>query len=67
MTPADSSEHAPEVAEPNGPGDAAATGGTGTTSLLLAAGLAGAGTMVVELAAVRLLAPWFGTSQAVWT
>lgn len=67
MTPADPSEHAPEVAEPNGPGDAAATGGTGTTSLLLAAGLAGAGTMVVELAAVRLLAPWFGTSQAVWT
>lgn len=35
--------------------------------LLGMAALAGAGTMVVELAAVRLLAPWFGTSQAVWT
>lgn len=30
-------------------------------------GLAGAGTMIVELAAVRLLAPWFGASSAVWT
>ncbi|MDP6370755.1 MAG: hypothetical protein QF615_14190, partial [Planctomycetota bacterium] len=28
---------------------------------------AGAGTMVVELAAVRLLAPWFGASTGVWT
>ncbi|MEX1023853.1 MAG: fused MFS/spermidine synthase [Planctomycetota bacterium] len=37
------------------------------TRLLLAAGLAGAGTMAVELAAVRLIAPWFGTSQTVWT
>ncbi|MBK7877543.1 MAG: fused MFS/spermidine synthase [Planctomycetes bacterium] len=35
--------------------------------VLVVAALAGAGTMVVELAAVRLLAPWFGTSQAVWT
>ncbi|MSR61863.1 MAG: hypothetical protein EXS08_05405 [Planctomycetes bacterium] len=35
--------------------------------LLLIAALAGAGTMVVELAAVRLLAPWFGTSLVVWT
>ena len=31
------------------------------------AALAGFGTMSVELAAVRLLAPWFGTSLAVWT
>jgi len=31
------------------------------------AALAGAGTMVLELAAVRLLAPWFGTSLVVWT
>jgi len=30
-------------------------------------GLSGAGTMVLELAAVRLLAPWFGTSLVVWT
>jgi len=29
--------------------------------------LAGAGTMIVELAAVRLLAPWFGASAGVWT
>lgn len=31
------------------------------------AAVAGAGTMTVELAAVRLLAPWFGTSLVVWT
>lgn len=31
------------------------------------AAISGAGTMVVELAAVRLLAPWFGTSLVVWT
>ncbi|MEM7309761.1 MAG: fused MFS/spermidine synthase [Planctomycetota bacterium] len=31
------------------------------------AALGGAGTMTVELAAVRLLAPWFGTSLVVWT
>ncbi|MFT7668323.1 MAG: spermidine synthase [Planctomycetota bacterium] len=35
--------------------------------LLATVALAGAGTMVVELAAVRVLAPWFGTSAAVWT
>jgi spermidine synthase len=35
--------------------------------LLLTSGLGGAATMVVELAAVRLLAPWFGTSLVVWT
>ena len=29
--------------------------------------VAGAGTMAVELAAVRLLAPWFGAATAVWT
>lgn len=29
--------------------------------------VAGAATMVVELAAVRLLAPWFGASAPVWT
>lgn len=38
----------------------------GAVWLGVAAG-AGASTMVVELAAVRLLAPWFGTSQTVWT
>ncbi len=38
-----------------------------TRSVLLLSALGGAGTMVVELAAVRLLAPWFGTSLAVWT
>lgn len=31
------------------------------------AALAGAGTMVVELGAVRLIAPWFGASSVVWT
>ncbi len=36
-------------------------------ALLALVALAGAGTMVVELAAVRLLAPWFGASAAVWT
>lgn len=35
--------------------------------LLLVIALAGAGTMIVELAAVRLLAPWFGASTGVWT
>ncbi len=35
--------------------------------LILVVILAGAGTMTVELAAVRLLAPWFGTSSRVWT
>ena len=34
--------------------------------VLAVAAAAGAGTMVVELAAVRLLAPWFGTSASVW-
>ena len=33
--------------------------------VLAVAAVAGAATMVVELAAVRLLAPWFGTSQTV--
>jgi spermidine synthase len=36
-------------------------------SLLAAAGLAGGGVMTVELAAVRLLAPHFGSSTSVWT
>ncbi len=36
-------------------------------SILGVAFVGGAGTMTVELAAVRLLAPWFGTSQIVWT
>ena len=35
--------------------------------VLLAALVGGAGTMTVELAAVRLLAPWYGTSLSVWT
>lgn len=39
----------------------------GTAGLLVLVFLAGAGTMSVELAAVRLLAPWYGTSLAVWT
>ncbi len=35
--------------------------------LLTVVGLAGGATMVVELGAVRLLAPWFGASSSVWT
>ena len=35
--------------------------------MLVISALSGAGTMVLELAAVRLLAPWFGTSLVVWT
>jgi spermidine synthase len=38
-----------------------------SAAVLSVAAIAGAGTMVVELAAVRLLAPWFGTSLVVWT
>ena len=35
--------------------------------LLLVVALAGGATMVVELGAVRLLAPWYGASSSVWT
>lgn len=39
----------------------------GSAALFTIVALAGAGTMVVELSAVRVLAPWFGASSAVWT
>lgn len=39
----------------------------GSGAVLVAVFCAGAGTMVMELAAVRLLAPWFGASTGVWT
>ncbi|MFT5079706.1 MAG: MFS family permease [Planctomycetota bacterium] len=40
----------------------------GSTRLLLtASALSGGAVMAIELSAVRLLAPWFGTSQSVWT
>lgn len=45
------------------PGDA----GAPAALVLLAASIAGAAVMGIELAAVRLLAPWFGTSLPVWT
>jgi predicted membrane-bound spermidine synthase len=41
--------------------------GPAQAALLLVVALAGAATMTVELAAVRLLAPWFGASSGVWT
>ena len=41
--------------------------GRSTAFLLVIVAVAGAGTMVVELSAVRLLAPWFGASTTVWT
>lgn len=41
--------------------------GVARAVVLSVAALAGAATMVVELAAVRLLAPWFGASAGVWT
>jgi len=47
------------------PGDAAAR--RSARWILLIAALPGAGTMAVEIAAVRVLAPWFGTSLVVWT
>ena len=59
------------------PSDRTAAGRRGASSrsgrrrgegpLLLIVGPAGAATMVVELGAVRVLAPWFGTSSSVWT
>lgn len=39
----------------------------GTASILVLVACAGAGTMAMELSAVRVLAPWFGTSAGVWT
>jgi spermidine synthase len=39
----------------------------GSAWILAVAGLAGACSMILELSAVRLIAPWFGTSSAVWT
>ncbi len=41
--------------------------GRGAVFLLCAVALAGSGTMVVELSAVHLMAPWFGSTNAVWT
>lgn len=39
----------------------------GSAWILAVAGLAGACSMTLELSAVRLVAPWFGTSSVVWT
>jgi spermidine synthase len=41
--------------------------GRGAALLLGAVFLAGSGTMIVELSAVHLMAPWFGSTNAVWT
>lgn len=40
---------------------------SGALGWLMLAALAGAATLIVELSAVRLLAPWFGASSGVWT
>ena len=40
---------------------------TRSLAILSVVAVAGAGTMTVELSAVRLLAPWFGASSGVWT
>jgi hypothetical protein len=55
----------PAPGEPSG-GPSASSRDT-TLPMLIVVTLAGACTMTLELAAVRLLAPWFGTSSAVWT
>jgi len=47
--------------------NAGARRGMTPVALLLVVALAGGATMVVELGAVRLLAPWFGASSSVWT
>lgn len=57
----------PRKTPPSDPASADMARRRGSLALLSIAALAGAGTMVVELAAVRVLAPWFGTSAAVWT
>ncbi|MDF1797877.1 MAG: fused MFS/spermidine synthase [Planctomycetota bacterium] len=41
--------------------------GSKATLLLITAALSGAAVMCIELSAVRLLAPWFGTSLPVWS
>lgn len=43
------------------------TDSKGSLNLLITASLSGAAVMVIELAAVRLIAPWFGTSLVVWS
>jgi spermidine synthase len=39
----------------------------GSAWVLAVAGISGACSMTLELSAVRLVAPWFGTSSVVWT
>lgn len=56
-----------DAAPGTGLGPGQEQGGVGEGLLLLIVGVAGAATMVVELGAVRVLAPWFGTSSSVWT
>jgi spermidine synthase len=38
-----------------------------SAGILLVAGISGTCSMILELAAVRLVAPWYGTSTTVWT
>lgn len=47
--------------------DGPPAGASRTVVLLTLAAIAGACTMGVEIAAVRILAPWFGASLVVWT
>jgi spermidine synthase len=54
-------------AQPSAPGPRPRESRGPVLPILLVAAVAGACTMTIELAAVRMLAPWYGTSSAVWT
>ena len=51
----------------NGSGSAGGAESAPLAGVLIAAALSGAAVMSIELSAVRTVAPWFGSSLAVWT